>query len=58
LLDNEFECGCVNEESWRRAGRVVKNGSDIDILDLIEWIHSLDTICVQFMENETDSGTS
>jgi hypothetical protein len=39
-------------------GRVIQNGSDIPIFDLIERIDTLDTVIEQLVEDETYTGTT
>lgn len=58
LLDDEFKCRRSHEQSRRRTRRVVKYCADVNVLDLVERIHGLDTIGVEFVEDEADTGTS
>jgi hypothetical protein len=58
LLDNDLESGRTNKQRWGRSRRIVQDGPDISILDLIKRIDSLDSIVEELVEYETDSSTS
>lgn len=48
----------ITGNSPETYGRVVQNGSNIAIFDLIERIDALDTIVKQLVEDETYTGTT
>ena len=58
LLDDELERGRADKEGRRRARRVVEDGADIHVLDLVKGIHRLDAVGIQLVEDEADSGTT
>ena len=58
MLDDELECGSTDEKGGRGTRRVVKYSTNVNVLDLVERINSLDTVCVELMEDEGDSGTT
>lgn len=58
LLDDQFEGGSSNEKRRRGTRRVVENGSDIDILHMVEGIHGLDTVRVELVEHKADTSTT
>ena len=58
LLHNQFKSSGADEECWRGTGRVVKNGANVNVLDLIEGVESLDTVRVEFVEHKADTSTT
>ena len=58
LFDDQLKrCGS-NEQRRRRSGGVVEYCPNVNILVLIEGIHSLDTVRIQFMKDEADTSSS
>lgn len=58
LLDNKLERGSADKERRGRAGRVVQDGSNVGILDIIERVHRFDSVGIQLVEHKTDTRTS
>lgn len=58
LLDDQLKRSGSDEQRRRRTRRVVENGSDVDILHLVEWIHGLDTVRVELVEHKADTSTT
>ena len=58
LLDDQFKGRGSNEERRGRSGGVVEDGPNVDVLVLIKGIHRLDTVIIQFVEDEADTSAS
>lgn len=58
LLDDQLESSGSNEKGRGRTGGVVENSANINVLDLVEGIHGLDTVGVELVEHETDTSTT
>ena len=58
LLDNDLERLCTDKQRRRRTGRVVENGADVTVLDLVERIDGLDAVVEQLMEHKADTCTT
>ena len=43
---------------WKTYRRVVQDGPDISIFDLIEWVDGLDAVVEQLMEHKADTCTT
>ena len=42
----------------RGTGRVVEDGADVNVLDMVKGINGLDTVGVKLVEHETDTRTT
>ncbi|KAH3667130.1 hypothetical protein OGAPHI_002779 [Ogataea philodendri] len=58
LFDQNLESLRANKQRRSRSRRVVHDGSDIGVLDLVEWVQSVDSVFKDLVENKADSGTS
>jgi hypothetical protein len=58
LFDDQLKGSGAHKECGRGSGRVVEDRSDINVLDLIEWVNGLDSIRVKLVEDEADPSTT
>lgn len=58
LLDDELESSGTDEQGRRRSRRVVQDSPDVRVLNVLERIHSLNAVGVQFVEHEADTSTT
>ena len=58
MLDDQLKGGGADKQGRRGAGRIVQDGPDVDVLDVVERIDGLDAVRIQLVEDEADASAA